>query len=271
MKIIGAVPVLVALTALFLMAYAVIAAVGGETGGSQTPAKPPGDVAVPRKTPSPEELADRYRPGKPWDSSDPKLAEARQFDGYPLFWFGPSIRGYNLQRIAHVRYTTPWGDVRDEYSFICGTCKIEGRDGGCAVPASSACIPVCYVKPEHVAPAARERGPDGLPMGAETIQAGALMQRFADGHVVIWTGKTMLDIGIIPEFGRVTDDDLAQLRGLGRNAFPQGGMLPAPDFSGCPQQRSGSRKDMDALALLLGRRSSVRHSCSSRGPRGWLP
>jgi hypothetical protein len=188
---------------------------------------------VPRPTMSPEQLAERFKPGKPWDSSDPSEAEARRFADYPLFWFGPSIRGYNLQRIAHSRYTTPWGDVRDEYSFVYGLCEREPgqRDGGCRVPAYINVQPVCAIKPEDVA---QQKGPDGNPIGIETIGAGALLHRSGDGAAAIWTGQVRLTIGIVSQDGRVTDADLAQLRGLGRNTFPQGGQLPPPDFSACP-------------------------------------
>jgi hypothetical protein len=188
---------------------------------------------VPRPTMSPEQLAERFKPGKPWDSSDPAEAEARRFADYPLFWFGPSIRGYNLQRIGHSRYTTPWGEVRDEYSFAYGQCERDPgqRHGGCRVPAYINVQPVCAIKPEDVA---QQKGPDGNPIGIETIGAGALLHRSGDGAATIWTGQVRLTIGIVSHDGRVTDADLAQLRGLGRNSFPQGGLLPPPDFSSCP-------------------------------------
>jgi hypothetical protein len=188
---------------------------------------------IPRPTMSPEQLAERFKPGKPWDSSDPSEADARRFADYPLFWFGPSIRGYNLQRIGHSRYTTPWGEVRDEYSFVYGQCERDPgqRDGGCQAPAFINVQPVCAIKPEDMA---QQKGPDGNPIGIETIGAGALLHRSGDGAAAIWTGQVRLTIGIVSQDGRITDADLAQLRGLGRNTFPQGGLLPPPDFSACP-------------------------------------
>jgi hypothetical protein len=199
----------------------------------RTPAASDTQQVIPRKTPSPEELAEKFKPGKPWDSSDPSEAEARRFADYPLFWFGSSIRGYNLQRIGHSRYTTLWGDVRDEYSFVYGQCERDPgqRDGGCQAPAFINVQPVCAIKPEDVA---QQKGPDGNPIGIETIGAGALLHRSGDGAAAIWTGQVRLTIGIVSQDGRVTDADLAQLRGLGRNTFPQGGQLPPPDFSACP-------------------------------------
>jgi hypothetical protein len=64
------------------------------------------------------------------------------------------------------------------------------------------------------------------------------MQRSAGGVVSIWTDKVRLTIGIIPEFGRVTDADLAQLRGLGRNSSRRAACSRPRTLAPVPRQMS---------------------------------
>jgi hypothetical protein len=85
--------------------------------------------------------------------------------------------------------------------------------------------PACSVLPEWVAEGAKVGG-------LQTLAGGAQLQRFADGHVVIWTGEVMLDITVAAD-PVLVNRALAELRGAGRNTAGRGGLLPPPDFSIC--------------------------------------
>jgi hypothetical protein len=176
-----------------------------------------------------QERAERFRPGKPWDGAGQGgLSEhaLEEFADYPVFWLGAAFEGYNLQSARHVRYSAPTGARgQDRVTFIYGDCVPAESAMRCAVPAQLHVQPACSVLPEWVAEGAKAGG-------LQTLAGGAQLQRFADGHVVIWTGEVMLDITVAADPSLV-NRAVAELRGAARNSVGRGGLLPPPDFSIC--------------------------------------
>jgi hypothetical protein len=212
----------------FLIASVLIGSVAADE-----PGKPRGRVTPePVQTMTPQDRAERFKPGKPWDGiGQGGLGERdlEDFRDYPIFWLGPSFEGYNLQSVRHVKYSAPPGARgQDRLTFVYGDCVPVADAPRCAVPAQLHVQPVCSVLPEWVAEGAKAGG-------LQTVAGGAKLQRFADGHVVLWTGAVMLDItvGANPS---LIDRALAELRGAGGNPSGRGESLPPPDFSSCQSQ-----------------------------------
>ena len=176
-----------------------------------------------------QERSERFKPGKPWDGvGQGGLSELalEDFPDYPVFWLGASFAGYNLQSVRHVKYSAPAGARgQDRLTFIYGDCVPADGATRCAVPAQLHVQPACSVLPEWVA--------EGAKAGRlQTLAGGAKLQRFADGHLVIWTGEVMLDITVAAD-PPLVNRALAELRGAGRNRLAKGAVLPPPDFSVC--------------------------------------
>ena len=209
----------------FLITSAVIGSVAADQPGKQRGRGAPEPIAAMTA----QERAERFKPGRPWDGvGQGGLSELslEEFRDYPVFWFGPSVEGFNLQSVRHVKYSAPPGARgQDRLTLIYGDCVPADGASRCAVPAQLHVQPVCSVLPESVAEGARA--------GAlQTLPGGARLQRFADGHVVIWTGDVMLDITVAANPSLI-NRVLAELRGAGRNNLSRGEALPPPDFSAC--------------------------------------
>jgi hypothetical protein len=209
----------------FLICSFLIRAVAADDPGKPRARGAPEPIA----TMTAEERAERFKPGRPWDGvgqggfSEHALEE---FADYPVFWLGAAFEGYNLQSASHVKYSAPTGArSQDRLTFIYGDCVPAGGAARCAVPAQLHVQRACSVLPAWVAEGAKAGG-------LQTLAGGAQLQRFADGHVVIWTGEVMLDITVAADPSLV-NKAVAELRGAGRNAVSRGGHLPRPDFSIC--------------------------------------
>jgi hypothetical protein len=182
---------------ILLLLASVLGGYAGVSIVTSTEAQDPGksQVVVPRPTLTPQEKERFFQPGDPWDGKGVDLteAEASAFADYPLYWFGPSFRGFNLQTIQHVKYTAPEGATpatMDRFTFIYGRCTPDEGQNRCAPPAYIHVQPACAVKPEVVMEQARSS-----PL--RTLNDGALLQHFFDGHVMIWTGNVSIDIGVV--------------------------------------------------------------------------
>jgi hypothetical protein len=209
----------------FLIGSALIHVVAADNPGKQRARGAPEPIA----TMTPEEKAERFKAGKPWDAAGQGGLSERaleEFAQYPIFWLGASFEGYNLQSARQVKYSAPTGARgQDRLTFIYGDCVPAEGATRCAVPAQLHVQPVCSVLPEWVADGAKAGG-------LQTLPGGAQLQRFSDGHVVIWTGEVMLDITVAADPSLV-NRAIAELRGAGRDTVGRGGLLPPPDFSNC--------------------------------------
>jgi hypothetical protein len=82
---------------------------------------------------------DRGRLVRPRGNSS--LAEARAFDGYPLYFAGGSALGHRLEAVLRLDRTSPARYV--EFTFLYGACRARG-DQGCGAPLVILLWPACY-------------------------------------------------------------------------------------------------------------------------------
>ena len=164
-------------------------------------------------------------PGPEWTGQGAQgisQAEAERFEGYALYWLGPSFAGYNLQAIL---------SVGDEVIFVYGTCTIpRGSDGGCALPLEVHVEPACKIPPNLATqfafpgPPQQFRG-DALIVRREVVEMGEATARIWTEDASIW-----LNIPIAPER---LEEALQALAGLNRAHIGPGDELPPPDFTPC--------------------------------------
>jgi hypothetical protein len=151
------------------------------------------------------------------------------FSDYPLFWVGPTFGSYNLQAVDRVRYVPPPGVPAryfdDAVVFTYGLCTPPPGSSRCFAPASVQVQPICIGRPETISDAVKA-GP------LTNVRGPALMQRFVDGHVVIWTGRARVRIASLTD-PNLVEAGINQLSGVGTTQIASGQALPPPDFTGC--------------------------------------
>jgi hypothetical protein len=200
------------------------------------PVRGPGE-AVPTSRPlTPEERADRYRPGPPWDGKgragkQPNFrtqAEMEAFADFPLFWLGPEFGGYNLTIIEHVKSeqpSRPGLDALNQVGFLYGECNLRGQD--------SCPIPITFLVESACASLPAESLAGGQALSSETVRGGAQLVRYAHTGVRLWTGRSSIVLHAIAAPER-TDEAIQAIRGFGLNrAIGPGDPLPPPDLTGC--------------------------------------
>jgi hypothetical protein len=143
----------------------------------------------------PEEMAEIFRPGRPWDGigRDGSLTEEEfaSFSDFSQFWIGPSFEGYNLQSIQRIKYNVPPGvpsiQAWDAITLTYGDCKPPKGQGSCPIPITIHIHPICAITPEVVAAA------KGVPMRE---RGHAAIQDFNDGHSMLWTGDVSIELHV---------------------------------------------------------------------------
>ncbi len=198
-------------------------------GSGQTPA------LSGRPTMTPQERAERFQPGPAWDPSAPVTKKGRlsaldvqAFRDFPLVWLGPEFAGYNLREIVREEYAgTREQPARDNVLFIYGQCTPAKGTSACPVPVSVRVHNNCFLTRESIEESVKSSS-------EETVRGAARLQRFGDGHIVLWFGKVAVSIKI-PADSSLNDLAVQQLRGTGGpSGFAASGALPAPDTSACP-------------------------------------
>lgn len=189
----------------------------GLIGISNMKTEAEGDSPMAWRVMSTEEQSQRYQPGAAWAGAG-RLgtfteSDLTAFAGYPIFWLGASFAGYNLQTVKHVKYDAPPGvpSTRgmDAVTMIYGACTpVEGATA-CVAPITLRVRPLCSVTPVMVAEAAKS-GP------LSVVGDGARVQKFRDGHSVIWTGDSMIELHFMADPGRT--DEAAALTPIGESA-----------------------------------------------------
>jgi hypothetical protein len=219
---------LVALT--LCLASFLATSVAIHTVKADDPGKPRGrNVPEAIATLTPQERAQAFQPGRPWDGvgrggSNPVVPSS--FQDYPLFWLGENFADFNLQAVRRVKYSAPAGaKSQDRVAFIYGECMPVGGDRACPAPAQVHVHPICFVLPDQVAEEAKLGN-------LQTLSGGAKLQRFGDGHIMVWTGTVAVEISVAANPSLV-NKALSELRGVGRNSHKAGQALEAPDFGGC--------------------------------------
>lgn len=82
------------------------------------------------------------------------LAQARAFDGYPLYFAGRSALGHRLEAVLRLDRTSPARYV--EFRFLYGACRARG-DQGCGAPLVILLWPSCYRYERRYSVTPRER------------------------------------------------------------------------------------------------------------------
>jgi hypothetical protein len=213
---------------LFGAVFAISFAVTAVTTATQTP-QPSGPGLL-----SPEEKASRFQAGEPWDgrgAGDLTEADLLRFADFPVLWFGAEVLGYNLQAILREKYDPPVGvplaKGQDRVTLIYGRCTLGDDESRCPTPLAIHLQPACLVRPEEIAGAMQARP------ALREVRGGALVQKFIDGHVQLWTDGVTVTIHPTADPGRA-DELVGLLQGMGRTANLQPGAdLPRPNFEGC--------------------------------------
>ncbi len=196
----------------------------GGTGRSQ-----PVDPVQPTYL-SADDVAARFLPGPPWNgkgNGDATLEDAANVQNLTPLWLGTQFGGYNLQAVLHQDYSGPDGRSVNKLVLIYGDCKLQsgGDRPTCSVPLEVHVESVCAVRPEQVA------GTVKLENG--TLRGGAQSVRFTDGHVVFWSGSSMVTIHA-PGQPNLVNQAAQALRSLrSADGVTAGASLAAPDFSSC--------------------------------------
>ena len=97
-----------------------------------------------------------YSPGAPWEGKGTgpwSMDDVEAFDGYDVYWVGPTFGPYNLQAVSHTSYgNAPDGHNQDMVSFFYGRCMPPPDTEGCSVPATIHVQPICLLPPDLAPP-----------------------------------------------------------------------------------------------------------------------
>jgi hypothetical protein len=202
-----------------------IALQDGDSGDNNTPPVEPIQY-------SPEQIAEHYTPGKPWDgrgSGNVTQEQAEAFDEFPLFWLGDQFGGYHLQHIALVSQVAPERAPAEQtfrsVTFIYGGCILDGGEQpSCSAPLTVQIRPGCSVPESKVAP--------GAEIAKSKLRGSADSVAFRDGSAAVWSGGSVISITAPGQPELVTAATQA-LRGLGRTQISPADFLPAPENGRC--------------------------------------
>jgi hypothetical protein len=158
------------------------------------------------------------------------LEDAREFEGFPVYWLGESFQGLPLTVVKRIDYPgafpgKPYDDPRNEVRFVYGKCTIAPGESSCPMPLTIAIRPYCEVPPEVIA--------DTVKIGPPEEIRGALVQRMGEGRMQVWTDNVSIAIvtteeGLVDEAAR----NLVRLNG-DKPSSPEEALGP-PDQIECP-------------------------------------
>jgi hypothetical protein len=169
----------------------------------------------------PAAVGEQALPGTP--VAPEKIQEARDFDGWPLWWLGESFDSLSLANIDELTPSRGFS-TSNFVSFVYGACTPRSGGEGCAPPLNIQVDPLCSVPPERIAGVERDDPFDFR--GAQALWIG--------DHLRIWTGDSAIAI-----FGYPRDRIEAAAAAL----VPLGNVevaltdsnLPPPNFESCSQ------------------------------------
>ena len=149
------------------------------------------------------------------------LAEARAFDGFPLYFAGPSAGGFRLEAVQRTDRTSP--APHTEFAFIYGSCD-PPESGGCVPPLVILLWPACYRYEQRYSIPARERVVvRGVP--GRLSPTSRRLELYPAGTTIVINGWGLAGEAELAAVAR-------SLRGL-NTRLPPGARLPArPDHAG---------------------------------------
>jgi len=189
---------------LYVLATATVLVVGGVVGWVGVPRFTGSDVASPALSAP-----------KRWS-----IADARRFEGYPLYWLGDSFQGLPLTRVKRIV-----GGSGETVAVSYGDCTIPPAAESCPIPLSIYVEPYCQTPPEVVA----ERVKSGPPVEIR----GATVQWTGTDGMMLWTSNVAVSIvGESESLVRKAAENLVRLNG-GEPSSPAEDLGP-PDNISCP-------------------------------------
>ena len=203
----------------------------GGGGGSE------GDMGPLTSDPTASAVPRALMPGGRWS-----VADARAFDGFPVFWAGEEYGGLPLTEIIRAEYIDserPGISVREgSVGFLYGSCVITSYDGGCPPPFQVIVQSTCQSPPGLVTDSMTEE---------PFVLRGALAQEYAneDGHLRLWTQDVSLSIfGPDKESMRALAEALRPLNSLA-SVEPDGDLKPPVPIEtlDCPPLSPGTLPD----------------------------
>jgi hypothetical protein len=169
----------------------------------------------------PAAVGEQGLPGTPVASE--KIQEARDFEGWPLWWMGDSFDSLSLTHIDQFTQSRGFPTQNIVY-FTYGTCTPPPGGGGCGPPLSIAVEPLCWTLPEKIT---------GVKIGDLFDFRGA-KALWIDDHLRIWTGDAAIAIFGYPR--ERIEQAAAALVPLGNvEVTLTDSNLPPPNFESCPQ------------------------------------
>jgi hypothetical protein len=123
------------------------------------------------------------------------VEDAREFEGFPVYWLGESFQGLPLVAVQRIDYPgafpgKPYDDPRNEVAFLYGDCTIAPGQSSCPVPLIIATRPYCEVPPEVVV---------GVWTGSLEEIRGALVHRMGRSQMQVWTSNVSISINTTEE------------------------------------------------------------------------
>lgn len=149
------------------------------------------------------------------------LAEARAFDGFPLYFAGPTAGGYRLEAVQRTDRTSP--APHTEFAFVYGGCD-PPESGGCSPPLVILLWPACYRYDQRYSIPPRERAlVRGVP--GRRSRTNRRLELYPAGSTIVINGWGLAGERELVAVAR-------SLRGL-NTRLPPGASLPArPEHAG---------------------------------------
>jgi hypothetical protein len=158
------------------------------------------------------------------------LEDARQFEGFPVYWLGESFQGLPLVAVHRIDYPgafpgKPYNHPWHEVSFDYGDCTIAPGESSCPMPLTIDTRPYCDVPPEIIA--------DAVKTGPQEMIRGAMVQRTGKSSMREWTDN--VSIGIHATDEALLDEAIRNLVRLNgdKPSSPEQALGP-PDQIECP-------------------------------------
>ncbi len=169
----------------------------------------------------PAAVGEQDLPGTP--VAPEKIQEARDFEGWPLWWLGDSFDSLALTNIEE--WTPERGfPTMNFVSFTYGTCAIAPGRQSCGPPLNIQVDPLCWVPPERIGGVERDDPFDFR--GAKAL--------WIDDHLRIWTGDSAIAIFGYP--GDRIEEAAEAIVPLGNvEVTLTDSKLPPPNFDSCPE------------------------------------
>lgn len=174
-------------------------------------------------------------------SSDFTLEDAREFDGFSIYWVGESFQGLPLDALYKVRSPGVPGyediTASDVVALDYGTCQIPPGQTGCPVPLSIIIYPYCTHPPETLH--------NSVKVGPPMDMRGATVQYTGASDLGLWTGDVAVSVhGPSPEVTKAVVENLVALTSDGPKSASED--LGPATVGNCPELPYSTGKPVES-------------------------